>query len=126
MLRRLARVKGSANAAPSGLGDQMVQFYKQSVQRRQTKLAQLAERWVVLVPQTLSDHCALAGMTRGTLTVLVDNASHLFELKQLLLAGLEQQILMACRSTGLRKIVLKPGSVSEIDPAEVARRRGEW
>ena len=46
---------------------------------------------------------------RGSLTVLVDTASHLYELKQLLLAGLQQQLLLACKSAGLRKISLKPG-----------------
>jgi hypothetical protein len=33
----------------------------------------------------------------------------LYDLKQLLLAGLEKQILIACKSTGLRKISLKMG-----------------
>jgi len=46
---------------------------------------------------------------RGTLMVLVDSSSHLYELKQLLLAGLDQQLLLACKSTGLRKISLKAG-----------------
>ncbi len=35
--------------------------------------------------------------------------SHLYELKQLLLAGLEQQLLLACKAAGLRKINLRPG-----------------
>jgi len=41
--------------------------------------------------------------------VIVDSAPHLYELKQLLLAGLEQQLLLACAVSGLRKINLKPG-----------------
>jgi hypothetical protein len=43
------------------------------------------------------------------LTVVVDSASYLYELKQLLLAGLERQLLLACKSAGLRKIVLRRG-----------------
>ena len=43
------------------------------------------------------------------LTVIVDSSAHLYELKQLLLAGLQQQLLLACKSTGLKKITLKPG-----------------
>jgi hypothetical protein len=43
------------------------------------------------------------------LTVIVDSSSHLYELKQLLLAGLQQQLLLACKSSGLRKIALRPG-----------------
>ena len=57
----------------------------------------------------LNDHCALEGYSRGSLTVLVDSSSHLYELKQLLLAGLQQQLLIACKGAGLRKITLKPG-----------------
>jgi hypothetical protein len=48
-------------------------------------------------------------LNRGTLTVLVDSSAHLYDLKQLLLAGLEKQLLLACKSAGLRKIALKPG-----------------
>jgi hypothetical protein len=87
----------------------MVTFFKQSVQKRQTKLSKIGECFATLVPETLTDHCALESLSRGTLTVLVDSASHLYELKQLLLAGLEQQLTMACKSAGLKKIALKPG-----------------
>ena len=69
----------------------------------------LAEAWATLVPETLSEHCALEGFHRGTLTVLVDNSSHMYEMKQVLLAGLQEQLLIACRSAGLQKIALKPG-----------------
>jgi hypothetical protein len=87
----------------------MVQFFKQSVERRQGKLAKIAECWGALVPDTLNDHCALEGLSRGALTVLVDSSSHLYELKQLLLAGLQQQLLLACKGAGLRKINLRSG-----------------
>jgi|SRR5580658_8117592 hypothetical protein len=95
--------------AAARLGEEMVDFFKQSVQKRQGKLERIAECWSLLVPPLLSDHCALEGLSRGTLTVIVDSSSHLYELKQLLLAGLEDQLLLACRAAGLRKISLKPG-----------------
>jgi hypothetical protein len=57
----------------------------------------------------LAEHCALEGYSRGTLTVIVDSSTHLYELKQLLLAGLEEQLKLACKSAGLRKINLKHG-----------------
>jgi hypothetical protein len=91
------------------LGPEMVSFFKQSVAKRHTKLAKIAECWGSLVPETLNDHCALESLSRGSLTVVVDSSSHLYELKQLLLAGLEQQLMLACQSAGLRKITLKPG-----------------
>ena len=108
-LKRVARVKQVPTPQMQMLGPEMVQFFKQSVQKRQTKLSSIAECWGRLVPETLNRHCALEGLTRGTLTVLVDTAPHLYELKQLLLAGLQQQLLLACQSAGLRKITLKPG-----------------
>lgn len=112
-LRRLARVKQTNHAAGSPLGPELVDFFQQSVRKRQTKLSQIALFWEQLVPRTLADHCSLEALSRGTLTVLVDSASHLYELKQLLLAGLQQQLLLACKSAGLRKITLRPGRRDE-------------
>ena len=107
--KRLSRVKQSLRSPTPALGAEMVIFFKQSVQKRQTKMSKIADCFSCLVPQTLSDHCALESLNRGTLAVLVDSASHLYELKQLLLAGLQQQLLIACKSAGVRKITLKPG-----------------
>ncbi|HYO10806.1 MAG TPA: DciA family protein [Tepidisphaeraceae bacterium] len=108
-LVRLARVKHRDFPTGQPLGPEMVQFFKNSVARRHTKLGKIGECWAVLVPETLLEHCSLEGYTRGTLTVLVDSSPHLYELKQLLLAGLEDQLLLACKSAGLRKINLRAG-----------------
>jgi hypothetical protein len=108
-LKRLARVKHFKQPSAAALGPEMLDFFQQSVQKRQTKLSKLGQVFGQLVPETLCDHCSLESLNRGTLTVLVDSASHLYELKQLLLAGLQQQLLLACKSAGLRKISLKPG-----------------
>lgn len=107
--RRLARVKAVQRSPAESLGGEMIEFFKRSVAKRQTKLGKISECWAELVPETLCAHCILDSLYRGTLTVLVDSSSHLYELKQLLLAGLEQQLLLACKSAGLRKISLKPG-----------------
>jgi hypothetical protein len=117
-LRRLDRVKRVDRPAGELLGPAMVQFFKQSVEKRHTKLGKIAECWDRLVPQTLNEHCALESYNRGSLTVIVDSSPHLYELKQLLLAGLQQQLLLACRSSGLRKISLKPGRWYEGDGSE--------
>lgn len=87
------------------LGADVVQFFKQSVDKRQRKFSKLAACWEMLVPEKLAEHCALESLHRGHLTVLVDSASHLYELKQLMLGGLEKQLKQA----GLKKVVLKPG-----------------
>lgn len=114
-LRRLHRFKSQSKPIGVPLGQEMIDFFKRSVAKRQTKLEKLAESWGQLVPQFLSEHCALESLTRGTLTVMVDSSSHLYELKQVLLAGIEQQLLLACKSAGLRKIVLRPGRWYEGD-----------
>ena len=114
-LPRLARVKSSVPPVPDPLGPELISFFKSSVQKRQTKLEKLADVWSQLVPELLNDHCALEGFTRGTLTVVVDSASHLYELKQLLLAGLEGQLVAACKRAGLRKVALKRGRWYEGD-----------
>jgi hypothetical protein len=108
-LRRMHRFKQAAPEPMDAMGPELLAFFEKSVAKRQTKLAKISEIWCRLVPETLCEHCALEGFVRGTLTVLVDSASHLYELKQLLLAGLEQQILIACRAAGLRKITLRSG-----------------
>lgn len=112
-LLRLTRYKQVTRPSPQSLGAEMITYFKQSVARRQTKLGKIGEHWAALIPDILSAHCALHSLSRGSLTVLVDSAAHLYELKQLLLAGLEEQLLIACKSTGLRKITLKPGRVQD-------------
>ncbi|WP_428940773.1 DciA family protein [Fontivita pretiosa] len=108
-LRRLYRVKQQPAASAGTLGQDMLSFFKHSVQKRQTKLSTIAECWMRLVPEPLLEHCALESFHAGTLKVMVDSSAHLYELKQLLLAGLQQQLLLACKSAGLRRISLKPG-----------------
>ncbi|HEY8667456.1 MAG TPA: DciA family protein [Tepidisphaeraceae bacterium] len=106
---RTQRVKRSPPPATASLREELIGFFKQSVEKRQTKIGVIGECWQKLVPEMFCEHCALESFSRGTLTVIVDSASHLYELKQLLLAGLQKQILCACKSTGLRKIALKRG-----------------
>jgi hypothetical protein len=98
------------------IGPELVSFFKHSVVKRQTHFGKISECWSTLIPETMNDHCALESFHRGTLTVLVDTSSHLYELKQLLLAGLQDQLLFACKSSKLRKIVLKPGRWYEGSP----------
>jgi Dna[CI] antecedent, DciA len=109
VLSRLTAVKQRKLPEAGKLGVEMITFFKQSVEKRQGKLAKIAECWGMLVPEMLNEHCSLEGLSRGVLTVLVDSSSHLYELKQLLLAGLEKQILLACKGAGLRKIMLRSG-----------------
>lgn len=107
-LSRLHRVKQLSRPAPSPVGEGVLAFFKQSV-RKQSNLQRVAEVWETLVPVSLAAHCALDGLSRGTLSVLVDGSSFHYELTQLMLAGLEDQLLLACKSSGLRRVALKRG-----------------
>jgi hypothetical protein len=106
--RRIARIKQSAPKETPLLGPDVVSLFKQ-LEKRDRKLGKIADCWVQLVPRLLQEHTALEGFSRGTLSVLVDSSAHLYDLKQLLLAGLEKQLILACKSAGLRKVNLKPG-----------------
>lgn len=108
-LRRLDGYKRVETTIGAPLGEAMIQLYHGQVTRRQGKLAVLADVWCRLVPDQLVERCALESFHRGRLTVIVDSAPHLYQLKQVLLAGLESQLLAACRGAGLRRIMLKRG-----------------
>jgi hypothetical protein len=69
-LRRMHRFKSQTKPIAVELGKEMLDFFKQSVAKRQTKLEKIAAYWGQLVPELLSEHCALEGYTRGTLTVI--------------------------------------------------------
>jgi hypothetical protein len=125
-LARLNRVKQVSRKPADALGPELLTFFKQSVEKRHAKFGKIADAWTTLVPVTLVEHCALESFARGTLAVVVDSSSHLYELKQLLLAGLERQLLLACGSAGLKKVALKRGSWYDDGPAAGGgpRRRG--
>jgi hypothetical protein len=109
MLRRLEQWKRPTAGQPTRAGDEAVHVFENHVRKRFLQLGKVGEAWLVLVPELFQSHCHLAGFVRGTLTVNVDSAAHLYELKQLLLSGLEDQLLLAARPHGLRRILLKRG-----------------
>lgn len=108
-LTRLSKVKHREPAPIDKLGTSMVSFFKREVQKRQTKLTQIAVAWNAAIPPELSEHCCLESFSGGSLKILVDSSPHLYQLKQLLLGGVEKQLKLTCGTAGLKKIALKPG-----------------
>lgn len=108
-LKRLAKHKSEKRPAPPALGDDMLAFFRKDIQKRLPKLEALASTWQKLIPSTIVHHTCLEGFHRGTLTVLVDSSPMLYELRQLLLAGIEKQLIVACKAQGLRKVSLRQG-----------------
>lgn len=109
-LRRLASFKRRPRPAGTSLGAEALTVFQRQVVRQQGKFGKVTDAWRQHVPETMLPHCALGSFSRGTLTVLVDSAAHLFELKQMMLAGLEKQLLFTARGAGLRKVTLKLGA----------------
>lgn len=108
-LRRLTRAKAIHRHPVPSISADIVNVYQQSVKRTK-KLGGIGEVWAAVVPPHLVEHCSLEGFVRGTLTVVVDSSPHLYQLNQLLLAGLRNQLITACRGCGLKKIALKAGT----------------
>ena len=60
---RRVTVKTIDRTPAVALGPEMVTFFKQSVQKRQTKLAKIGETFATLVPQERIDRSLCAGLT---------------------------------------------------------------
>lgn len=92
------------------LGEKVDQFLRKVVFPRQQKLGKLGQAWAQLLPPELLEHSYLDKYQRGQLTVLVDSASHLYELDQLVREGLADQLRDLCPNTNLVKIKLQRGA----------------
>ena len=66
-LQRLQKVKQSSPVPAMKLGEEMVSFFKQSVEKRQSKLGKIALAWQELVEEGLCEHCALESPSRSGL-----------------------------------------------------------
>jgi hypothetical protein len=108
-LRRASQFKKTPPLDIDTIGGPLVDFFKRSVEKRQRKMGTIAQCLMNLVPEPLLDHCCMETFSAGTLTILVDSSSHLYELKGLLLNGLEKQLINLCKSAGLRRVSLKRG-----------------
>lgn len=115
-LRRLFRWKSGRPYTPHILGEDAIELFNNQIKKRHAKFGKLSEAWDTLVPAMFQEHTLLASFVRGTLTVHVDSSPHLYELKQLMLAGLEDQLLLACRGEGLKKLTLKRGAIDPSPP----------
>ena len=110
-LLRLAKWKRTVHAAPASLGAEAVLCFKY-LEKRHKKFGRIGEAWLQLVPPALQAASELCTFSRGTLGIVVEGGPHLFLLKQALLNGLQEQLLLACRGEGLKKIQLRAGRLS--------------
>lgn len=111
-LEKLSHWKSTLRRPTDRLGDEVVKLFTHNIEKRQKKFGTVGEAWIAIVPENLQTYAELSSLVRGTLTVIVDGSSRLYQLKQAMLAGLQDQLIHACRGAGLRKITLKAGKLS--------------
>ena len=81
------------------LGETVSRLMKKTLSKRVRQLGQIAEVWDDLIPPNLRDHTALDTFVRGTLTVMVDSASHRYQLQNQIRSGLKNSIQARCSAT---------------------------
>ena len=92
----------------------MHRLVEYTLAKRVRQLKNLANVWDEVIPDDIREHTALESLHRGTLTVLVDSASHRYQLQTLLKGGLQREIQARFEGT-LNRIRLVPGQFYSID-----------
>lgn len=87
---------------------------KYQLGKRVRQLSKLAAIWDDVLPDGIRNHTALESFRDGVLTVLVDSASHRYQLQLLLAGGLTREIRSRFSGT-LKKIRPIPGQFYSID-----------
>jgi len=96
------------------------QLMSKTLAKRARQLGSLAALWDEVIPDSIREHTALEGFHRGTLTVMVDSASHRFNLRTLLSGGLLKEIQARCPQA-INKVRLVPGQFYTVDAETGAR-----
>ena len=106
--QKLKNVTTSKKQRPAAipLAQHVRRFMDMAVYPRQKKLAMLGTAWAQLLPGELLDHTCLENFRRGTLYVLVDDASCLSELDLIIREGLIDRLREECPTLPLSKIKL--------------------
>ncbi|HEX8341193.1 MAG TPA: hypothetical protein VF624_09815 [Tepidisphaeraceae bacterium] len=111
-LLKLTRHKSPGPLTAGRIGDDVVDYFKSRIEKQQRKFGSIGEQWLQLVPERLQEASELSTFSRGTLGITVANSTTLYGMKQAMLAGLQEQLIYACRAQGLKKITLKVGRLS--------------
>ena len=112
-----------ADTGATSIAATLSTFMKHHLGRRVKQLGQLAILWDEAIPDNLRKHTALESFRQGTLTVMVDSASHRFELQTLLRNGV-LHVLQERFKGPLDRVRLIPGQFYSLD-SETGRPRYE-
>lgn len=97
------------------LAQPLGQLMNKKLAKRVRQLGSLATVWDEVIPEPIREHTALESFHRGTLTVVVDSASHRFNLRTLLSGGLLREIQARCPRP-INKVRLVPGQFEAPNP----------
>lgn len=111
------------NYQPTCLSESLTILMKHKLAKRVRQVGQLAQIWDDVIPESIRDHTALESYQSGILTVMVDSASHRFQLQTMLTGGVMKAIQERFNAA-LNKIRLIPGQFYAID-LETGHRRYE-
>jgi hypothetical protein len=95
---------------PARLGDAVRDVLENRISPRQARFSSVVESWQQLVPVEFACHCKLADLTAGTLKVMVDSPSYMYEM-QLCRSALLSELQRECPHARIRKIDLAVGSI---------------
>ncbi len=98
----------------SMLAEPLNRLVNKHLAKRVRRIGQLSAAWEECVPDFIREHTALVGFNGGTLTVVVDSASHRYRLEMLLRAGLLDAIRERF-SGALNRVRLTPGQLDVLD-----------
>jgi len=105
--RHLQRLRHWRNPARRDLTlGHLPNYVHNNITKPHRQLGQLVDLWREHVPEHIEPHTALAGFSRGVLTVHVADSATLYELDRLLRGGLERRIQRAAQTT-VRRIRLR-------------------
>jgi len=102
-------------AQPLGL------LMNKTLAKRVRQLGALATVWDEVIPASIREHTALESFHNGTLTVMVDSASHRFKLRTLLSGGILREIQARCPQA-INKVRYVLGQFYSVD-IETGNRR---
>ena len=85
----------------------MKQKFRVEVEKPYKQISDLVEVWQRMVPEHIEPHTKLESMARGTLRVVVETNSWLYELDKILRSGLQQQIISEFRGKAFRRVQLR-------------------
>jgi hypothetical protein len=93
---------------PCRIGD-VVGSFVETLAPVHARCDSVSEALASLLPPTMRDHCRLDGVSGGSLKLVVDGASYLYEL-QLCKAELLLELQQLCPGAGLRRIQITTAS----------------